>query len=186
MKRFACLLLLGLCLSPSRTRAQSTSATISGGVTDSTGKFITEATVNIANDATGVIYSVKTNGSGIYFVPILPPGTYHVQISKPGFKTIIKPDVVLNVQSAVALNFILPVGATSESITVEAGSFLLNTTDASVSTVIDRKFVENMPLNGRSFQDLISMTPGVVTQSPQSAATGVVKARGDAAVNIEN
>jgi hypothetical protein len=74
----------------------------------------------------------------------------------------------------------------SASITVEAGSSLLNTTDASVSTVIDRKFVENMPLNGRSFQDLISMTPGVVTQSPQSAATGVVKARGDAAVNIEN
>jgi hypothetical protein len=73
-----------------------------------------------------------------------------VQISKLGFKTIIKPDVVLNVQSVVALNFILPVGATSESITVEAGSFLLNTTDASVSTVIDRKFVENMPSTKQS------------------------------------
>jgi Carboxypeptidase regulatory-like domain/TonB-dependent Receptor Plug Domain len=183
MKRFARLLLLGFCLSAAHSRAQSTSATISGGVTDPTGKFITEAAVNIANDATGVIYSVKTNGSGIYFVPILPPGTYHVQISKPGFKTIIKPDVVLNVQSAIALNFVLPVGATSESITVEAGSSLFNTTDASVSTVVDRKFVENMPLNGRSFQDLISMTPGVVTQSPQSSATEVVGTGGDFSVN---
>jgi hypothetical protein len=66
---------------------------------------------------------------------------------------------VLNVQSAVALNFVLPIGATSQSITVEARSSLLNTTDATVSTVIDRKFVENIPLDGRSFQDLISMTP---------------------------
>jgi carboxypeptidase family protein len=127
MNRFACLVLLGLCLFPVCARSQSTSATISGGVTDSSGNFIVDAAVNIANNATGVVYSVKTNNSGIYFVPILPPGTYHVQISKRGFKTIIKADIVLNVQSAIALNFVLPIGATSESITVEAGSSLLNT-----------------------------------------------------------
>ena len=182
MNRFSCLLLLGLCLAFVCAHSQSTSATISGGVTDSSGSFIANAAVDIANDATGVIYSVKTNSSGIYLVPILPPGTYHVQISKQGFKTIIKADVVLNVQSAIALNFVLPIGATSESITVEAGSSLLNTTDASVSTVVDRKFVENLPLNGRSFQDLISMTPGVVTQSPQSALQ-VVGVGGDFSVN---
>jgi len=137
MNRFSCLLLLGLCLAFVCAHSQSTSATISGGVTDSSGSFIANAAVDIANDATGVIYSVKTNSSGIYLVPILPPGTYHVQISKQGFKTIIKADVVLNVQSAIALNFVLPIGATSESITVEAGSSLHNTTDASVSTVVD-------------------------------------------------
>jgi hypothetical protein len=53
-------------------------------------------------------------------------------------------------------------------VTVEANGLNINTTDASVSTIVDRKFVENIPLNGRSFQDLISMTPGVVTQSPQN------------------
>jgi hypothetical protein len=168
MKLFSCLLLLVLCLVPPCVLSQSTSATISGGITDAAGNFITGASVVIANDETGVLYSVRSNSSGMYFVPILPPGHYHLQISKQGFKTIIKPDVVLNVQSAVALNFVLPIGSTSESITVEAGSSLLNTTDATVSTVIDRKFVENIPLNGRSFQDLISMTPGVVTQSPQT------------------
>src|ERR1700728_3673413 len=157
MNRFSCLLLLGLCLAFVCAHSQSTSATISGGVTDSSGSFIANAAVDIANDATGVIYSVKTNSSGLYFVPILPPGTYHVQISKSGFKTIIKPDIVLNVQSAVALNFVLPVGSRSESITVESYASLLNTVDATVSTVIDRRFVENIPLNGRSFQDLISM-----------------------------
>jgi Carboxypeptidase regulatory-like domain len=180
MKR--CFLLVALCLFPVWGLTQSTDATISGGVTDQAGNFILNADVRVANDATGIIYGAKTNSSGMYLVPILPPGRYHVQVSKPGFKTIIKADVTLNVQSAVALNFVLPVGATSESVTVNASSSLINTTDASVSTVIDRKFVENIPLNGRSFQDLISLTPGVITQSPQSNSQ-VVGLGGDFSVN---
>ena len=182
MKRLVCLL-PSLCLFVPSTRAQSTSATISGGVTDGAGRLLPDAAIDIANDATGLIYSVKTNSSGIYFVPILPPGHYHVQVSKEGFKTIIKPDVVLNVQSAIALNFSLPVGAKSESITVQSGGALLNTTDAAVSTVVDRHFVENMPLNGRSFQDLISMTPGVVSQTPQVGTNGGVNYSGNFSVN---
>jgi hypothetical protein len=83
-----CFLLLPLFLLPFFGFAQSTSATISGGVTDSSGSFILGADVEIANDATGVIYSAKTNSSGMYLVPILPPGQYHVQVSKRGFKTI--------------------------------------------------------------------------------------------------
>ncbi|MEO8735515.1 MAG: carboxypeptidase-like regulatory domain-containing protein, partial [Edaphobacter sp.] len=180
MKRY--FLLLAMCLYPSLALSQSTSATISGGVTDPSGGLILGADVEIANDATGVVYPARTNTSGMYLVPILPPGHYHVQVSKPGFKTIIKADVVLNVESAVALNFTLPVGATSESVTVDAGSTTMNTTDASVSTVIDRKFVANIPLNGRSFQDLISMTPGVVTQSPQNTSA-TVGTGGDFSVN---
>src|SRR5260370_22358608 len=180
MKRWFLLLCIGLL--PSIALRQSTDAAISGGVTDVTGNLILDADVEIANDATGVISSERTNNSGMYLVSILPPGTYHVQVSKLGFKTIIKADVVLNVQSAVALNFVLPVGATSESLTVDATSSAMNTTDATVSTVVDRKFVENMPLNGRSFQDLISMTPGVVTQSPQST-NQVVGVGGDFSVN---
>jgi hypothetical protein len=184
MKLLACLLLFPLWLAPATVLSQSTSATISGGVTDPAGHFITGAWVEIANDETGVRYSDQTNSSGMYFVPILPPGHYRVQVSKQGFKTIIKPDVVLNVQGAVALNFVLPVGSTSQSITVEAGSALLNTTDATVSTVVDRKFVETLPLNGRSFQDLISMTPGVVTASPQGTqGAGAVGFSGDFSVN---
>jgi hypothetical protein len=130
MKPLPCLLLLVLCLAPVRLLSQSTSATISGGITDTAGNFIIGANVLIVNDETGVLTSVRSNGSGMYFVPILPPGHYHLQISKQGFKTIIKPDVVLNVQTAVAINFVLPVGSTSQSITVEASSSLLNTTEA--------------------------------------------------------
>jgi hypothetical protein len=172
-------------LASSRLLSQSTNATLSGAVTDRSSKVISTADIEIVNEATGVHYSSKTNTTGIYTVSILPPGRYSVQASKIGFKTIITPAVVLNVQSAVALNFTLSVGATSESITVEAGSSMINTTDASVSTVIDRKFVENIPLNGRSFQDLISMTPGVVTQNPQSTASssGQIGANGDFSIN---
>jgi len=180
MKRHIALLVL--CLFSGIAVSQSTNATISGGVADPSGKLIPDAAVAIQNDATGVVYSSRTNGVGMYLVPVLPPGHYHVQVSKPGFKTIIKADVVLNVQSAVALNFVLPVGATSESVTVDAASPSMNTTNASVSTVVDRKFVENIPLNGRSFQDLISMTPGVVTQSPQNASQSVGTS-GDFSVN---
>ncbi|WP_260706568.1 TonB-dependent receptor [Edaphobacter flagellatus] len=161
--------------------SQSTNATISGQVADPTDQVIPDADVQILNEATGVQYVNKTNNSGVYTLSVLPPGQYRVQVSKIGFKTIVTPGVVLNVQSAVALNFTLPIGAASETVTVEAGSALLNTTDASVSTVVDRKFVENMPLNGRSFQDLISMTPGVVTQSPQASSN--IGYRGDFSIN---
>jgi len=176
-----CLLLLIFCTSPF-VIAQSTNATISGIVVDATGKVIANADIEIVNDATGARFASKTNGDGIYAVSILPPGQYRVQVSKIGFKTLIKPGIILNVQSATALNFTLPVGAVSESVTVEAGSSMINTTDAAVSTVIDRKFVGNLPLNGRSFQDLISMTPGVVTQSPQSLSQ-LAGYRGDFSVN---
>ncbi len=137
-------------------------------VLDPSGKPIVDANVEILNDATDVQYAGTTNGVGIYTVSILPPGRYRIQVSKAGFKTLIKPDIILNVETALVLNFTLPIGARSESVTVEAGASSINTTDGSVSTVIDRKFVQNVPLNGRSFQDLISMTPGVVTQSPQN------------------
>src|SRR3984885_4058918 len=144
MKR--CFLILGLFLVSVAAVSQSTNAIISGGVTDPSGNFIVDADVEIANDATGIVYSARTNSLGMYLLPILPPGHYHVQVSKPGFRTIIKADVILSVQAAVALNFVLPVGATSESVTVNADTSLLNTTDASVSTVIDQKFVQNIPL----------------------------------------
>lgn len=177
-------LVLLLCfIFPGLSFSQSTNATISGGVTDPSGNLIVGADVLIKNDTTGVVYNAKTNRVGMYLIPILPPGHYHVQVAKPGFKSIIRADVVLNVESAVALNFELPIGATSESVTIDSASPAMNTTDASVSTVIDRKFVENVPLNGRSFQDLISMTPGVVTVSPQAQAGTGIQHTGDFSVN---
>ena len=164
---FACAVSLALPLV-----AQSTNGIINGRVLDPSNKVIIGADLLLINDATGVQYSGKTNDDGIYIVPNLPPGPYRLQVSKRGFKTLIKPDIVLNIQDALSINFTLPVGAAFEIVTVEGGASMINTTDASVSTVVDQSYVKNMPLNGRSFQDLILLTPGIVTQAPQPPANG--------------
>ena len=114
------------------------------------------------NDVTGVQYTTKSNSDGIYVLPNLPPGPYRVQVSKIGFKTLIKPDIVLNVQDSLSINFTLLVGAFHEIVTVQGGAPLVNTESATVSTVVDRQFAENLPMNGRSFQTLIELAPGVV------------------------
>jgi len=141
---------------------QSPTGTISGMVVDPSGGAIVGADIVIVNDATGVQYTTRTNGEGIYVAPNLPPGTYRVQVSKIGFKTLIKPDIILNVQDARAINFTLPVGAASETVTVAGGAPLIDTESPAVSTMVDRQFAENLPMNGRSFQTLIQLTPGVV------------------------
>src|SRR6266446_4296896 len=134
---------------------QSPNATISGLVLDPSGRAIAGAALLLANDVTGIRYPGATNSEGIYAFPNLPPGPYRIQVSKVGFKTLIKPDVTLNVQDALAVNFTLPVGAASETVTVVGGAPLVNTESAAVSTVVDRNFTENLPMNGRSFQALI-------------------------------
>jgi outer membrane receptor protein involved in Fe transport len=160
-----------LCYSAT-SRAQSPTAVVNGQVRDTSGAAIPNATVEIINDATRVHYSSETNREGIYSVPNLPPGTYHIQVSKTGFKTIVHPDLVLHVQDADAIGFTLPVGATSDTVTVEGGAPLINTESAAVSTVVDRQFAENLPMNGRSFQTLIQLTPGVVLTPTNSAEQG--------------
>jgi hypothetical protein len=151
--------------------AQSPNGSIGGMVLDPDDKAIVGAEIIVVNDLTRVQYETKTNGDGIYEVPNLQPGPYRIQVSKSGFKTLIKPDVILNVQNAVTINFKLPIGAASVVVTVEGGAPMMNTTDATVSTVVDRQFAENLPLNGRSFQTLIELTPGVVV-TPSSPTEG--------------
>ena len=181
MRVILAVLFLSLLLSAGCALAQSPNGSIRGLVLDPDAKSIPDAEIIVVNDATGVKYVTSTNREGIYAVENLPPGPYRVQVSKFGFKGIIKPDIILNVQDALSLNFTLPIGASSVTVTVEGGAPLINTQSAAVSTVVDRNFVENMPLNGRSFQDLILLTPGVVTASPQAGSS--VGSSGEFSVN---
>ena len=119
-------------------RAQSPNATVNGEVVDPSGAAIGDATVEVIDEATNAKYSTKTNREGIYVIPELPPATYRIEVSHVGFKTVLKPDVIFNVRDVVAINFKLPVGAIAETVTVEAGASMINTTDASVSTVVDQ------------------------------------------------
>jgi len=142
--------------------AQSPDGNINGLVSDPSSAAVVGAEIVAVNDLTGLQYTTKTNNEGVYVLPNLPPGPYRLQVSKIGFKTIIKPDIVLKVLDALSINFTLPVGAFHEIVTVSGGAPVVNTENATVSTVVDRQFAENLPMNGRSFQSLIDLTPGVV------------------------
>jgi hypothetical protein len=159
-------------LAVSLSMAQSPNGTISGIVLDPSGGVIVGADVLIINNATGVQYPGKANSEGYFVVPNIPPGTYRIQVSNSGFKTIIKPDIVVHVEDALAINFTLPIGSASEIVTVEGGAPLVNTENTAVGTVIDRNFVEILPLNGRSFNTLLQLTPGVVIAPSSPGAPG--------------
>jgi Carboxypeptidase regulatory-like domain len=164
----------GLCLMISMpvtlAYAQTGAATVTGEITDSQGKVVPGVTVVFTNINTGIQSDTTTNGDGIYSLPALQPGVYRANVTKDGFKGIVKTDIGLHVQDQVSINFSLEVGSMSETVTVNGSGLQMNTTDGSVSTVIDSKFVENTPLNGRSFQSLILLTPGTVTDSPQNGS----------------
>src|SRR6267378_6138518 len=160
MRYLICVVTMFLIVSVS-SRAQSPNATLNGQVVDSSGGAIAGANIDAVSVATNIRYPTRTNAEGMYLLPDLPPANYEIQVSHGGFKTIVKPDVLLNVRDAVVINFTLPLGAVTERVTVEGGAPLINTQDAAVSTVVDRQFAENLPMNGRSFQTLIQLTPGV-------------------------
>src|SRR6184192_145410 len=163
--------------------AQGDLAAVTGRVLDPNGAVIVEATMSAKNADTGVETTVQTNEEGIYRFANLGPGNYKFTVSKHGFKAIVKPGVTLHVADTISMNFNMVVGALTESVTVEAGASMINTTDASLSTVVDQTYIKNMPLNGRSFQDLILLTPGVVTQSSQPNGNVAVGQTGEFSVN---
>src|SRR4029077_5893998 len=179
---FALLFLAGILIVHTSAHAD-TNATVSGQVTDPQGRAVVDTTIVLTNVNTGIAYQTKTNGEGIYRLNGLHPGIYRANVSKDGFKSIVKADIELHVQDQLSINFALQVGSVMETITVEAGAPLVNTQDASVSTVVDRQFAENLPLNGRSFQTLINLTPGVVTTPSTSGDSGQFSVNGQRAVS---
>jgi hypothetical protein len=160
-RRASIILFISLAMLSRSTYAQTTDAAVSGQITDQSGKAVPKVSIVLTNINTNFAYTAETNNEGIYRLPAMQPGIYRVNITKDGFKSIVKDSVELHVQDNVSMNFSLQVGSVSEVVTVEGGAPLLNTTDATISTVIDRQFVENLPLNGRSFQQLITLAPGV-------------------------
>jgi carboxypeptidase family protein/TonB-dependent receptor-like protein len=150
--------------------AQTETATVSGLVTDRTAAAVSGAEVRLQSVERGTGTTTTTNNAGIYVFPSVHPGQYQISVHRQGFKQVDLLGLIVNVQDHIEQNFRLEVGSVAESVTVEAGASMINTTDASVSTVVDQTYVQNMPLNGRSFQDLILLTPGVVTQTPQVTA----------------
>jgi hypothetical protein len=154
------------------TLAQTETGTISGLITDETGAAVPGAQVQLLNVQRGTTSDAKTNNAGLYIFSGVEAGQYQVKVQKPGFKQVDLLSLIVNVQDHIEQNVRLQIGSVSESVTVNAEESHINTTDATVSTVIDRNFAENIPMNGRSFQTLIELTPGVVTVAAGTGSGG--------------
>ncbi len=142
---------------------------ISGSVNDSTGAVVSGAAVTLTNPATGLQRTAQTNADGLYNFPALVPGTYSVKVEMRGFGAQVKSDITLQVGQAVNIDFALQVGNVAEVIEITGAAPVLETEATSVGTVIENKRIVELPLNGRNYLQLASLTPGVTTNGPASS-----------------
>lgn len=142
-------------------RAQNVNATLTGTATDQSGALLPGVMVRITNPETGFQREVQSSDNGTFTFPALPPATYIVSANKDGFAPAEFNNLTLNVNDNRSLRIEMKVGAVGETVTVNAEASLIEQS-ASQATTIDRTFVGNLPLNGRSFQSLILLSPGVV------------------------
>ena len=134
---------------------------ITGVVTDPTGAIVANASITVTNPATNLVRKVASNSSGNYSFPALMPGMYNVRAEVQGFQAEVRTKIELQVQQTARIDFQLRVGAVTETIEVTGGAPLLNTENASIGTVIDNKRIVDLPLNGRNFLQLVSLSPNV-------------------------
>jgi hypothetical protein len=137
-----------------------TLGTITGEVRDSTGAVVPGATVTVVNKATNATRTTSSNAVGLFDFPALPPGPYTVKSELEGFKTVSR-DLELQVQQTARVNFTLELGAISELATVTGVSPLVETTNATIGTVIENKQIVELPLNGRNYLQLVALSPNV-------------------------
>jgi hypothetical protein len=168
------LLLTGvICFSFVTLQAQKVTGTVSGTVVDNSGAVVSGANIVVTNTNTGVvIFNTTTDETGTYRVPAVQPGTYSIAVSHSGFKTDVRSGVVIEVNQNGVVDFTLQVGETSQEVEVTAAAPLLVTQSAALSNVVGEKAVSSLPLNGRFFTELVSLTPGV---APASTGAGVTQ-----------
>ncbi|MGH9342527.1 MAG: carboxypeptidase-like regulatory domain-containing protein, partial [Terriglobia bacterium] len=166
--------LLGMAvfLLPAVFLAQTYFGGISGTITDSSGASIPSAAVTITNTQTAAVSHTTTSGYGYYAVHALIPGTYSVQVSMKGFESTVVGPVMVQVAQTVTVNAALKVGAVATSVTVAATTPLIDTTNATIGTVVNNKTVVDMPLNGRNFTQLLELVPGSVPTGNTFMAAG--------------
>jgi Carboxypeptidase regulatory-like domain/TonB dependent receptor len=143
--------------------SQVNTGTISGLVQDSSGAVIGGATVTIRNVDTGIARTVTSDSGGRYIAPVLPVGNYEVRGQQSGFQTEIRSGITLTVGREEVVNLVLSVGQQTQSITVSAEAPVIETTTAAMSSLVDQRTIRDLPLNGRSYDQLAMLQPGVVT-----------------------
>ncbi|MBK7601802.1 MAG: TonB-dependent receptor [Acidobacteria bacterium] len=177
-KRLAAILAI-LSLGVSLALAQSATATLTGTVTDASGAVVSGASVTVTDIAKSVARKATTNGDGLFVLPQLPPSRYKIKVEQIGFASAELAEIVLNVGEQAALRIQLKVAQIGEVVTISDVS--VTGDSATVSTVVDRQFVENQPLNGRSFQTLVELSPGVVVTPSNLVTPGQFSVNGQRA-----
>jgi Carboxypeptidase regulatory-like domain/TonB-dependent Receptor Plug Domain len=157
--------LLFACIS---SLAQTVDTVIQGTVTDSSGAAIPGASVIISSPTTGLNKQATTSSNGEYSVTYLTPGSYDVAASANGFRSAVQKGVVLQINQQARVNLTMGIASDQQTVQVESTQPLLQTQDASLGVVVGADSAANLPLNGRKFNDLAILTPGVDVYNPDN------------------
>ena len=148
--------------------AQTPTGTISGTVTDPQGAAIPNAAVTVTSKATGAERKVTTNNAGLYSVPALQAGEYEVRAESSGFRNLLRPATV-QVGESTTVDLPMSLGASNQTVTVEAASAQINYENHNIQGVIEQSVIQDLPLNGRSYVQLASLEPGVTISAGSTA-----------------
>src|SRR5208282_1568789 len=142
--------------------SQTTTGRILGTVRDQTGAALPAATVTVADVQRGVTRTVTTDDSGGYVIPNLSPGVYTVRAEVHGFKTVERPNIQVEVATDLTVDLSLPPGDVKETVVVNDEVPLLNTTSSTLGGTLSNNEINDLPLNGRNYENLLQLRPGVV------------------------
>ena len=151
--------------------AQGGSAVLSGTVTDPTGAAVPAAHITLTNVDTNLVLPAESNASGLYRFPTVPPGHYKIAAEIKGFQKFQQSGILLTVSQQATIDIALHVGSETETINVEAGAALINTTNAEVSNTVGEHAIRELPLNGRDPSSLVLLSPGVINVLNTGAGT---------------
>ena len=138
---------------------------------DASGAVVNQATIRLTNEATAITTAVRTGEHGQYSAPALKPGVYTIIAEAPGFKALVQSGVALHVNQAVRLDMQLEIGNPAERVTVTSETPLLETETSGQGLVIDGRKIVELPLNGRDYNQLATLSPGLCSPRPGSRAS---------------
>src|SRR5437867_9351784 len=159
--RFVTAIIALIALGTGLSFAQTSTATILGTVKDASGALVPGVSITVKHTESGLTRTVVSSEQGAYTAPLLPVGAYEVTTMMPGLKQVVRSGINLVVGQQAVVDLTLEVGAPVEQVTVNEEAPLVNTTTASTSGVITEQQVKELPLNGRSFDNLILLNAGV-------------------------
>ncbi len=179
------LAVVALLSSSALAQSQATTGEVRGTLTDTTGAVVPGATVVLSDASRGVSRSVVTASDGTFVAPLLPPGTYDITATLAGFQPLKNKGIHVTVGSQVTVNMVMKVGTVEEAITVEGGASAVETTSSVRTATVDETAISSLPINGRRFQDFVTLTP-TVQVDPQRGQLSLAGQRGiNAYVSID-